>query len=126
MTICFDIDGVLCEQVDGDYAQASPNSEAIALVNRWYDRGCRIVLHTSRFMGRAGGDALEAHRIGFEFTKNQLAAWGVRYHELHMGKPRYDVVIDDRSVFYDPDWENIERVLVERLDASNVTVPQRL
>jgi hypothetical protein len=72
----------------------------IALVNRLHDAGYQVILHTSRFMGRTGGDVAETYRIGFEFTERQLSAWGVRYHELHLGKPRYDVVIDDRSIFY--------------------------
>ncbi|HKM72867.1 MAG TPA: hypothetical protein VJX94_22850 [Stellaceae bacterium] len=115
MVICFDIDGVLCEQVEGNYAAAQPNREMIELVNRFYERGCRIVLHTSRFMGRTGGNPIESHRLGFDFTRCQLAQWGVRYHELHMGKPRYDVLIDDRSLFYEPDCERIEGLLEDRL-----------
>lgn len=122
MVICFDIDGVLCEQVEGDYAQARPNLDMIAVLNRYYDRGCRIVLHTSRFMGRAGGDVIEAYRLGYEFTQQQLASWGVRYHELHMGKPRYDIVIDDRSIFYDADCNKLDRSLEERLDRKSVGV----
>jgi hypothetical protein len=111
MRICFDIDGVLCGQVEGNYQDAQPDRMMIDLLNRLYDRGHKIVLHTSRFMGRAGGDQAEAERIGREFTERQLAGWGVRYHELWMGKPRYDYVIDDRSVFYDPDCARIEAFL---------------
>jgi hypothetical protein len=112
--VCFDIDGVLCDQVEGDYAQATPHPEMIALVNRLYAAGYQVILHTSRFMGRTGGDVAETYRIGLEFTQKQLAGWGVRYHELYMGKPRYDVVVDDRSIFYDPDCEEIERLIHAR------------
>jgi hypothetical protein len=80
----------------------------IELLNRLYDRGHKIVLNTSRFMGRARGDRAEVERIGRKFTEQQLAGWGVRYHELWMGKPRFDYVIDDRSVFYEPDCARIE------------------
>jgi CMP-N,N'-diacetyllegionaminic acid synthase len=118
MTVCFDIDGVLCGQVEGNYQDAQPNRNMIDLLNRLYDRGHRIVLHTSRFMGRAKGDSKEAERIGREFTERQLAAWGVRYHELFMGKPRYDYVIDDRSVFYDADSARIEAYLEQRAGTS--------
>ncbi len=118
--VCFDIDGVLCNQVQGDYAAAAPHRDMIALVNRLYDQGYRVILHTSRFMGRTHGDVAEARRIGLEFTERQLAGWGVCYHELHMGKPRYDVVIDDRSVFFDPNCPEIERFIHARapLEAS--------
>ncbi|HTX37190.1 MAG TPA: hypothetical protein VME43_19305 [Bryobacteraceae bacterium] len=114
MKICFDIDGVLCDQVARDYQDAQPNQPMIDLLNRLYDRGHHIVLHTSRFMGRTRSNPQEAERIGRELTERQLAAWGVRYHELWMGKPRYDYVIDDRSVFYDADCARIEAFLEER------------
>lgn len=114
MRICFDIDGVLCSQVAGDYATAQPIAEMIALLNRRYDLGDTILLHTSRFMGRAHGNAEEAERIGREFTRRQLEEWGVRYHELVMGKPRYDLVIDDRSVFFDADVARIEHLLQQQ------------
>ena len=111
MTICFDIDGVLCEQVEGKYKDAQPRQAMIDLLNRLHAGGHRIILHTSRFMGRAKNDPAEAERIGREFTEQQLAGWGVRYHELWMGKPRYDYVIDDRSVFYNADTAHIEEWL---------------
>jgi CMP-N,N'-diacetyllegionaminic acid synthase len=117
MKICFDIDGVLCDQVAQEYSDAHPNQDMIDLLNRLYDRGDRIVLHTSRFMGRTKGNREEAERIGRAFTERQLAGWGVRYHELWMGKPRYDFVIDDRSVFYDPTCARIEAFLEERRSA---------
>ena len=111
MTICFDIDGVLCTQVDGHYDDAQPNPPMIDLLNRLHGRGCRIVLHTSRFMGSAGNDPAKAEMLGREYTEHQLKRWGVRYHELRMGKPRYDYVIDDRSVFYQNDAHRIEAIL---------------
>jgi hypothetical protein len=114
MTVCFDIDGVLCVQTEGNYEDAQPNLPMIDLVNRLYDRGDRIMLHTSRFMGRAKNDRDEVERIGREFTERQLAGWGVRYHELWMGKPRYDYLIDDRSVFYDADPARIEAFLAQK------------
>ena len=119
MTVCFDIDGVLCDQVAKDYDGAQPNTEMIALLNRLYDAGHRIVLHTSRFMGRTKSNPAEVERIGRAFTEAQLAGWGVRYHELVMGKPRYDFVIDDRSVNYDGDVARIEAFLEERKGAGH-------
>lgn len=111
MTVCFDLDGVLCNQTAGDYENAAPNPAAIAIANELHDRGVRIIIHTSRFMGRAGGDPVEARRYGFAFTTEQLSRWGVRYHELVMGKPRYDVVVDDRAVFFEDDWAKIGEAL---------------
>lgn len=120
MRVCFDIDGVLCDQVEANYEDAQPHLAMIALVNRLHDRGFTIVLHTSRFMGRTHGNREQTERIGREFTERQLAGWGVRYHELWMGKPRYDYLIDDRSVFYDPDFSRIEAFLEEKARAAKM------
>ncbi len=104
LRICFDLDGVLCSQVEQDYACALPNDAAIAALNALYDRGHTIVIHTARFMGRCDNNPIEVYKSGYSFTVNQLEKWGVKFHELHMGKPRYDLVIDDRSLFYDEAW----------------------
>jgi hypothetical protein len=34
----------------------------------------------------------------FEITKKQLDNWGVKYHELIMGKTHYDLLIDDKAI----------------------------
>ena len=104
MRICFDLDGVLCSQVEKDYAEALPNKEAIDALNALHDQGHTIVIHTARFMGRCGSNPFEVYKLGYDFTVKQLEGWGVKFHELHMGKPRYDLVIDDRSLFFDPSW----------------------
>lgn len=103
-TICFDLDGTLCTQVQEEYAQAIPDPEAIAVVNALYERGHRIIIHTARFMGRCHNNPIEVYKWGYQFTIDQLEEWGVKFHELHMGKPKYDLVIDDRSIFFDPSW----------------------
>ena len=107
VTLCFDLDGVICSQTDGAYEDAVPNRAAIALINRLHDEGQRIIIHTSRFMGRAKEDPARAGALGLDFTKKQLAEWGVKYDALHMGKPRYDVLVDDRAVFFEDDWSRI-------------------
>ena len=32
-----------------------------------------------------------------DLTKNQLNEWGVKYHDVRVGKPQYDLWIDDKS-----------------------------
>ena len=71
-TICFDLDGVLCSQMDGNYEDAVPHQQAISLVNKLYDKGHRIVIHTARFMGRTGEDTIETYKQGYAFTEDQL------------------------------------------------------
>ncbi len=95
MIYCFDIDGTLCTNTDGDYQTARPFDEVIARVNRLYDEGHRILLNTAR--GSTTGIDWR------ELTERQLGDWGVRYHELFMGKPTADVYIDDKGLNLE-DW----------------------
>ena len=85
----FDIDGVIAlKREDLDYAQAMPNERMIAIVNRLYDMGNRIVLFTAR-----------GYVTGIDWrpvTEKQMKDWGVKYHELKMGKPNADYYIDDK------------------------------
>lgn len=106
-TICFDLDNVICSQTTGDYENAVPDREAIKLVNSLYTQGHRIIIYTSRFMGRNNNDGKAAHAQGHEFTFQQLKGWGVKFHELILGKPRYDILVDDRAVFFERDWKKI-------------------
>ena len=33
-----------------------------------------------------------------KLTVKQLLSWGVKYHTINMGKPHYDVWIDDKAI----------------------------
>ena len=44
--------------------------------------------------------------------KNNWINGGVKYNELLLGKPEYDVIIDDKSYNYSKDWyKNIEHII---------------
>jgi hypothetical protein len=90
LTYCFDLDGTLCTNTNGSYENAVPFPESIAVVNRLHEEGHRIVIFTAR--GTTTGIDWRA------VTERQLAAWGVRYHELMLGKPFAHVYIDDRAI----------------------------
>ena len=45
--------------------------------------------------------------MGYEFTEKQLKKWSVKYHKLIMGKPSFDVVVDDKSLFFKKNWAKI-------------------
>jgi CMP-N,N'-diacetyllegionaminic acid synthase len=90
-TFVFDLDGVIARLApDNDYARAEPHAPAIALVNRLFDLGNRIVVYTAR--GSLTG------RDWTELTRDQLRLWGVRHHELQLGKPAGDYYVDDRMI----------------------------
>lgn len=105
-TICFDLDGTLCINTWGNYEDAKPISKAILKCNELYDRGFKIIIFTARYMGRSNEDQKIAHETGYIFTKQQLDKWGIKYHKLIMGKPSYDIIIDDKQFNYDDSWLN--------------------
>jgi len=102
--ICFDLDGTLCTNTYGDYKNAKPIKSAILKVNELYNKGNKIIIFTARFMGKSEGDINIAYGIGYKFTKKQIEEWGIKYHKLILGKPEYDIVIDDKSIFYNEKW----------------------
>jgi len=88
-TFVVDVDGVVASLTpDNDYTRAKPLGAAIAAVNRLHDAGHRIVMFTAR--GSATGLDWEA------FTRSQLTAWGLKFHELRLGKPAATYYVDDR------------------------------
>ncbi len=90
-TFCFDIDGIIATITPGNqYDLAEPQPENIRAINNLYEQGHRIILCTAR--GSATGIDWS------EVTRNQLKAWGVKYHELVFGKPAADYYIDDKSL----------------------------
>lgn len=90
-TFCFDLDGVLATLApQNDYRLAQAMSHNIELLNRLYDHGHRILIFTARG-SLTGIDWTDV-------TKEQLSAWGVRFHELRFGKPAADYYIDDRLI----------------------------
>jgi len=91
MIYCFDLDGTLCTNTEGDYESASPFLDRIKVVNQLYDEGHRIKIETAR--GSSTG-------INWNLvTENQLKEWGVKYHELRVGvKTHADIFVDDKGV----------------------------
>lgn len=75
-----DIDGTVTEDVPNEeperMATCPPFPDALATLNRWYDKGHRICFFTSR---------TEEHR---KVTEEWLKKHGFKYHSLLMGKPR--------------------------------------
>ena len=55
-------------------------------------------------MGRSNDRPNLAKKKGFKFTKNQLKKWNLKYHKLIMGKPSYDIFIDDKNLEFSKNW----------------------
>jgi len=102
MTVyCFDIDGTICTNTNGDYEHAVPFKEVIEKINALYDMGHKIVFYT----GRGSTTGID----WYDFTRKQLKDWQVKYHELIMGKPYADLYIDDKGI-NTSEWQNMTQV----------------
>lgn len=101
MIVYVDIDDTICRlRIAGNYYSATPIQKAIEKVNQMFDDGHTIVMWTAR--GTVSGIDFE------EMTRAQLEFWGLKYHELRMGKPAYDLFIDDKNINSE-DWLNEEK-----------------
>lgn len=97
-----DLDGTICvvdttcKNTVERYRAAKPILERIQRVNALYDEGHTITYWTAR--GSESGLDLE------ELTRAQLLQWGCKFHTLLLGKPVYDLYIDDKSHNVDTVW----------------------
>lgn len=101
---CFDIDGVICKTFKNNYSQSKPNYKAIKKINELYFKKNIIILFTARFMGRSKENTKLAKKKAYKITISQMSKWGVKYHKIIFGKPSYDVVVDDKSIFFKFNW----------------------
>lgn len=101
LTYCFDLDETLCHSENKDYLNARPIPEMIKKVNYLYDLGKTIKIFTARGMGKYNGDIQKVNNSYLSLTKKQLFDWGIKYHELILGKPSYDIFVDDKNITID-------------------------
>ena len=86
---CFDIDGTICSNTDGNYEDAKPYLARIKQINSLHKEGNKIILFTAR-----------RTTTGIDWrplTEKQLKNWDVSYDELLFGKPEADKFIDDKA-----------------------------
>ncbi len=89
-----DIDNTICHTDQSlpapqKYKEARPIQARIDKVNKLYDEGHNITYWTSR------GNASNENYLAL--TMRQLEAWGCKYHSLKMGKPSFDLFVDDKA-----------------------------
>jgi dTDP-glucose 4,6-dehydratase len=91
LIVYVDIDETICiSPKDRDYSKAVPIKKNIKKINTMYDNGDKIVYWTAR----GTGSGIDWRDI----TERQFKKWNVKYHELHFGKPIYDLFIDDKNI----------------------------
>tara|TARA_R110002110_G_scaffold180184_2_gene386134 strand:- start:4916 stop:5236 length:321 start_codon:yes stop_codon:yes gene_type:complete len=97
MTYVFDIDNTVCYTKGSDYRSSKPIMDRIQKINKLYDEGNTIIFQTARGMGRSNNNQIAAISMFYELTLKQLQEWGIKYHNLFLGKPSGDVYVDDKG-----------------------------
>ena len=92
--IFVDIDGTICSTNESNYCCSKPKFQNIELFNKFIELGHEVHYWTAR--GANSGKSWD------QLTIEQLEEWGVKYTSINMGKPHYDVWIDDKSI--NPDF----------------------
>jgi hypothetical protein len=100
--IAFDLDDVLCYRTSetgkvDKYHSCKPIEPMIKISNQCYDEGNTVIIYTARGMTSFKGNVSDIYTNLYELTLNQLDVWGVKYHQLVMGKLHYDLLIDDKA-----------------------------
>ena len=91
MIIYVDIDETICYyENERLYHLAKPNNERITKINNLFEQGHTIIYWTAR------GTLTNINH--FSLTYEQLNNWGCKFSELRMGKPAYDLFIDDKNI----------------------------
>lgn len=90
MNIYVDVDNTITETSGMDYQNAKPIYAKISIINKLYDLGHTITYWTAR--GSISGIDY------YSLTKSQLDSWGVKYHNFMVGKPAFDLLIDDKTI----------------------------
>ena len=88
-----DIDGTICDTKNSDYHNSKPKKENIRVFNEIHDSGNEVHYWTAR--GAKSGKNWD------KYTVQQLNEWGVKYTSINMGKPHYDIWIDDKAMNLD-------------------------
>jgi len=47
----------------------------------------------------------------YDATLKQFKEWGVKFHELKMGKPAYDLFVDDKNINAE-DWFKLASIYI--------------
>ena len=102
---CFDLDGVICTaNKKGNYSSSKPIKKNINKINELFNKGNVIIIFTARFMGRNNDEKIKAKKQAYNITITQLKKWNVKYNKLIFGKPSYDLIIDDKALFFKKNW----------------------
>ena len=69
---------VVCRTIDSNYIKAKPNFKTIKLINELYKKN-KIIIFTSRYMGRNKDNVIKAKMQGYNRTFKQLKKMGSKF-----------------------------------------------
>lgn len=94
-TFVFDLDRTLIYDTNDNQNIITKNTE---FLNKLYDLGHKIIIHTSRGMKKFDGDLNKIIQYYKPIIEKILRDNNIKYHELLFGKPYADFYIDDKSI----------------------------
>ena len=89
MKYMVDIDQTICYNSNSEYEFSEPDVQRIQHFNKLYNEGNEIHYWTAR--GAISGKNWD------DLTIEQLNKWRVSYTSINMGKPHYDIWVDDKA-----------------------------
>ena len=102
MQLIIDMDGTICtEERQFSRSMAKPLEGAVESINKLYDEGNTIIIYSARTW------------MEYEMTMDWLTKYGVKFHQLILGKPIGDVWIDDRAITYNG-WDKVNEILDQK------------
>jgi hypothetical protein len=116
MKYFIDLDNTLCETINGNYNNSTPIQERINKLVELKNQNNHITIWTARG-SKSGIDYTD-------LTLKQLKEWNIPYDNLLMGKPDFDLFIDDKCQCCDTYWRipNTKNNITKKLDS--IIVPK--
>lgn len=103
---CFDIDNVICKTNKSNYLKSKPNIHVINLINKLHNKNHIIKIFTARYMGRSKENILLVKKKYYKKIYQQLKKWNLKFDYLILGKPTFDVYVDDKNFDFKKNWIN--------------------
>lgn len=115
LRICIDLDGTICEikNTNQTYSDVAVKAGARERIKQLSDAGHTIIIHTARNMNTSNHNVGKAVKNIGKVTLEWLDRNQIIYDEIFFGKPNADITIDDRTVRFEDNWEDMtEEVLI--------------
>jgi len=93
MNICIDFDGTICPNKGcNDSLVPGPSSECLYVLKRLKESGHKLIIYSVR-----SNDKETNMKNGHSEMIDYLNCHGIEYDEIHIHKPHFNLIIDDKS-----------------------------